>query len=197
MSFKSRSAKQQLMYRLYRNPIILFLIAPFILFTIIFRIPSKKYSRKINLYSHLTTLGLIGMIIIVSFLIGFKTYLLIQIPVLYFGSVFGVWLFYLQHQFKDVVWERSENWDYKLMAMQGSSFVKFPRILQWFSGNIGFHHIHHLGPKIPNYNLEKCNRENPIFQKESITFLSSFQSMHFRLWDEGKHRLVGFREALG
>ena len=185
------------MYRLYRNPIILFLIAPFILFTIIFRIPSKKYSRKINLYSHLTTLGLIGMIIIVSFLIGFKTYLLIQIPVLYFGSVFGVWLFYLQHQFKDVVWERSENWDYKLMAMQGSSFVKFPRILQWFSGNIGFHHIHHLGPKIPNYNLEKCNRENPIFQKESITFLSSFQSMHFRLWDEGKHRLVGFREALG
>ena len=118
MSFKSRSAKQQLMYRLYRNPIILFLIAPFILFTIIFRIPSKKYSRKINLYSHLTTLGLIGMIIIVSFLIGFKTYLLIQIPVLYFGSVFGVWLFYLQHQFKDVVWERTENWDYKLMAMK-------------------------------------------------------------------------------
>lgn len=194
--YKSRSGKQQLMYRLYRHPIVLFLIAPFFLFTVLFRFHNKNYSRKINLYTHLTTLALIAMVTIIALLIGFKTYILIQIPVLFFGSVFGVWLFYLQHQFKDVVWERSENWNYKRVAMDGSSFLKFPRILQWFSGNIGFHHIHHLGPKIPNYNLEKCNNENPPFQKKPMKFMESFQSMHFRLWDEEKHKLVGFKEAL-
>ncbi len=195
--YKSRSPIKQLMYRLYRNPIVLFLIVPFFLFTVLFRFPNKNYSRRINHYTHLTTLGLIAMVTIVSLLLGFKTYVLVQIPVLFFGTAFGVWLFYLQHQFKDVVWERTENWDYKRIAMEGSSYLKFPGILQWFTGNIGFHHIHHLGPRIPNYNLEKCNSENPAFQKEPMKFNESFLSMHFRLWDEEKHKLVGFREALG
>jgi len=110
--------------------------------------------------------------------------------------VAGVWLFYLQHQYEDVIWERDENWDYKVIAMEGSSYLKFPKILQWFSGNIGFHHLHHLSPKIPNYNLEKCIRENPIFQKEPLTFWPSIRSMRFCLWDEKKHKLVTFGEAL-
>ena len=193
--YKNLSTYKRLYYKLYRNPIIIFIIAPFFLFTLAFRFPAKNQPTKVKLYTHLTTLALILIVWLVSLLIGFKTFLLIQIPVLLFASIGGVWLFYVQHQFKEVNWERAENWDYKEVAMKGSSFLKLPRILQWFSGNIGFHHIHHLGPKIPNYNLEKCNRENAIFQKEALTFFSSFKSIKYRLWDEQNHKLVSFREA--
>jgi hypothetical protein len=93
-----------------------------------------------------------------SCLFGFKTYLLLRSGVLLVASVAGVWLFYVQHQFEGVYWERREEWDYCTAALKGSSFYKLPKILQWFSGNIGFHHIHHLSPRIPNYNLEKCHR---------------------------------------
>lgn len=193
--YKNRTPKQQLLYRLYRNPIVLFLIAPIILFTILHRFPSKQLSKKINLYTHLTTLALIITITIISLFIGFKTFVLIQLPIIYFATVFGIWLFYLQHQYKEVIWERKEKWDYKTIAMNGSSYIKFPRLLQWFSGNIGIHHIHHLNPKIPNYYLEKCLQENPIFQKTPLDFWSSIESIKYRLWDEQKHQLVGFKEA--
>jgi len=194
--YKNKTPRQQLYYRLYRNPFILLIIAPFILFTIAQRFPDKRLPGKINFYAHLTTLGLLGGILLVSFLIGFKAYLLIQVPVLFFATVTGVWLFYIQHQFKDVLWERNDNWDYRTIAMQGCSFLDFPPILRWFSGNIGFHHIHHLSLKIPNYNLEKCMRENPIFQKEPITFISSLKSLKYKLWDEEKHKLISFKEAM-
>jgi len=193
--YNSYSFGKRLYYRLYRNPIIIFILAPFFLFTIAFRIPGREQSKKIKWYTHLTTLGLISLIILVSLLIGFKTFVLIQVPVLYFASVAGVWLFYLQHQFEDVIWERDEDWDYKTIAMEGSSYLKLPKILQWFSGNIGFHHLHHLSPKIPNYNLEKCLKENPDFQKEPLTFWPSLKSIRLRLWDEAKHKLVSFRDV--
>jgi len=194
--FKNKSPRQRLYYRIYRHPLILLVLAPFFLFTIAHRFPNKQLPKKINLYTHLTTLGLVIGISIISLLIGFKTYVLIQVPVMFFASICGVWLFYVQHQFKDVVWERNENWDYKTIAMEGCSYLGFPRILHWFSGNIGFHHMHHLSLKIPNYNLEKCMRENPIFQKEPLTFLSSLKSLKYKLWDEEKHRLVSFKEAM-
>lgn len=189
----SYSKSKRLYYRMYRHPIIIFIIAPFFLFTIAMRFPGKTQSFNSKLYTHLTTVGLVIAVFLISLLIGFKTFLLIQIPVLIIASISGVWLFYVQHQFEEVIWERTENWDYKTIAMEGSSYLKLPRILQWFSGNIGFHHIHHLSPKIPNYNLEKCVRENVIFQKYALTFWSSIKSMRYRLWDEQKHRLVSFR----
>ena len=193
--FKNSPKKKQLFYRLYRNPFIMLIIAPFFVNTLLNRIPNKKLSARINLLVHLTTLVLIIAITLVCFLIGFKTFVLIQIPVMVFASNFGLWLFYVQHQFKDVVWERTDNWDYTTISMYGASYLKFPKILQWFSGNIGFHHMHHLSSKIPNYNLEKCLRENTIFQKEYLTFLSSFQCLKYRLWDEDNHKLISFREA--
>lgn len=194
--YKNLSPGKRLFYRIYRNPFMLFLIAPFFIFTIMNRIPTKKLPEKMGLYTHITTLGIIAAITAVSILIGLKTYLLIQVPVLYFASGFGVWLFYVQHQFKDVVWERSENWDYKSIAMEGSSYLKFPKILQWFSGNIGFHHLHHLSPKIPNYKLERCYSENSLFQKKPLTFFSSFKSIRFHLWDESNEKLISFKEAV-
>jgi omega-6 fatty acid desaturase (delta-12 desaturase) len=119
---------------------------------------------------------------------------MIQIPVLYIAAVHGVWLFYVQHQFEDVLWTRSSEWDYKTLAIQGSSFFKLPKILQWFTGNIGFHHIHHLSPRIPNYKLEKCHNENSLFHEvNTITFFSSLRTMKLRLWNEKTQQLVSIR----
>ena len=130
---------------------------------------------------------------LLSFILGFKTYLMIQLPVVMIAASAGVWLFYVQHQFEGVYWERNEKWDYVTEALKGSSFFKLPKVLQWFTGNIGFHHIHHLSPRIPNYFLEKCYKENPLFQEiKPITFLASFKSLAFRLWDEQHNRLVSF-----
>ena len=106
----------------------------------------------------------------------------------------GVWLFYVQHQFEGVYWERGEDWDYTAAALQGSSFYKLPKILQWFSGNIGLHHIHHLSVRIPNYNLERCHKADPLFQRvKPVTLFGSLKSLKFRLWDEERGELIGFR----
>jgi omega-6 fatty acid desaturase (delta-12 desaturase) len=140
-----------------------------------------------------TNLALLGIILLMSALIGFKAYLLIQLPVLILGTSVGVWLFYVQHQFEGVYWARQERWNFVAAGLQGSSFYKLPRILQWFTGNIGFHHIHHLSPRIPNYNLERCHYENPLFQQvKPLTLLSSLRCLNFRLWDENQQKLVGF-----
>jgi omega-6 fatty acid desaturase (delta-12 desaturase) len=129
-----------------------------------------------------------------SYLLGLKTYLLLQLAVISVAGSAGVWLFYVQHQFEGVYWERRPEWDYYSAALQGSSFYKLPKLLQWFSGNIGFHHIHHLSPRIPNYNLEKCHRAEPLFQTvKPVTLFTSFKSLTFRLWDEQRRKLVGFR----
>ena len=126
---------------------------------------------------------------------GLKAYLLIQIPVLFIASGHGLWLFYVQHQYENVLWVRNDIWTYQNIALQGSSFFKLPRILQWFTGNIGFHHIHHLSPKIPNYKLAECHYQNPGFQKvKPITFFSSLKTLSLRLWDEKKQQMVRFRD---
>jgi omega-6 fatty acid desaturase (delta-12 desaturase) len=133
------------------------------------------------------------MVAVLGRLFGLKEYLLIQLMVMAVAGSFGVWLFYVQHQFEGVYWERHGEWDYATAALQGSSFYKLPRVLQWFSGNIGFHHIHHLSPRVPNYHLEKCHRAEPLFQTvKTITVLSSLKSLTFRLWDEQHRKLVGF-----
>jgi len=189
------SKTKRLLYRIYRHPIVLLLIGPFVLFTLLFRLARRERSAKEKLYTHLTTVAIIAIIIGLSFLIGLGNYLLIQIPVLYIAAVHGTWLFYVQHQYEDVKWARSKEWDYKTMAMEGSSFLKLPKVLQWFTGNIGFHHIHHLSPRIPNYHLEKCYNENVSFHIEKpLTFFSALKSLKFRLWDERNQRLVGFSE---
>ena len=180
-------------YRLVRNPFCLFIIGPIILFFIVHRLPKKKFGPQGCKSVHATNLGILLMIAAMSFLIGLKAYLLIQLPVLMIAASAGVWLFYVQHQFEGVYWDRDENWDYVAAALKGSSFYKLPKVLQWFTGSIGFHHIHHLSPRIPNYYLEKCYKENPLFQQvQPITLIKSLKSLKFRLWDEAHHQLVGF-----
>lgn len=185
------SRGKKLYYRLYRQPVILFGIAPIIMFVLWFRFIRKRMNRPVRNSVHIANLYIIVVSAGLILLMGWKAYLMIQLPVIYLATSAGVWLFYLQHQFEDVVWTRTEEWDYKKMALEGSSYLKFPKIMHWFTGNIGFHHIHHLSPKIPNYNLEKCHRENIEFQAvKPVNFVASLKTMRLKLWDEKANKLI-------
>jgi acyl-lipid omega-6 desaturase (Delta-12 desaturase) len=181
-------------YRLARNPFVLFVLAPLYLFVIQQRVPSFKAParERYSVYWTNLVIGLIALGLIRIF--GFKAWLILQLTVLMVAGSAGVWLFYVQHQFEGTYWERNGEWDYVTAALKGSSFYKLPKVLQWFSGSIGFHHIHHLSPRIPNYHLEKCHRAEPLFQTvKPVTLFSSLKSFTFRLWDEKRRKLVGYR----
>jgi acyl-lipid omega-6 desaturase (Delta-12 desaturase) len=180
-------------YRLARNPVVLFVIAPLFLFLVRQRFPAAKASVRERRSVHWMNLAILAVAIGLGTLFGLKAYLLIQLIILMVAGGAGVWLFYVQHQFEDVYWERGSEWDFTRAALEGSSFYKLPKVLQWFSGNIGFHHIHHLSARIPNYNLERCHDANPLFhQVKPITLMASFKSFTFRLWDEQRRKLVGY-----
>jgi omega-6 fatty acid desaturase (delta-12 desaturase) len=191
---------KKIAYRIYRNPLFIFVVGPTIDFVIFQRLPyvcvSKKAREKHSVTY--TNLALLAIAVVASLTIGFKEYILVQLPIIAMASSYGVWLFYVQHQYENVYWERHENWDYATAALYGSSYYKLPRILQWFSGNIGFHHIHHLSPRIPNYRLEACHNENEIFREiEPLTVRASLKSLHIRLWDEDRHKMIGYHRPHG
>jgi omega-6 fatty acid desaturase (delta-12 desaturase) len=142
-----------------------------------------------------TNLALAAIVATLSLTLGFQTFLWVQLPITILTSTLGSWLFFVQHQFEDTYWAQEEEWEYSLAALQGSSYYQLPRVLQWFTGNIGFHHIHHLSPRIPNYLLEKCHEENPVLQQVVVlTLWSSLKTISLSLWDEEQGRLVSFRQ---
>jgi omega-6 fatty acid desaturase (delta-12 desaturase) len=180
-------------YRLFRYPLVMVGFGPFFVFVIIQRFAGGTTGKRERYSVYWTNLALLGILALMGATIGIKAYVLIQVPIMIIAGSAGVWMFYVQHQFEGVYWERHDNWNYASAALKGSSFYQLPRVLQWFTGNIGFHHIHHLGPRIPNYNLERCYRENLMFQEvKPITLRTSLKSLRLRLWDEERHRLVGF-----
>ncbi|RME51598.1 MAG: fatty acid desaturase, partial [Deltaproteobacteria bacterium] len=152
-------------YRLSRNPFVLFVLGPLYLFLVRQRLPAPDAKPRERRSVFWMNLAIVVMVAVMSRIFGLVPYLLIQVGILTVAGAGGIWLFYLQHQFEDAYWEREEAWDYTAAALRGSSYYKLPKILQWFSGNIGFHHIHHLSPRIPNYNLERCHRSHPMFQE--------------------------------
>jgi omega-6 fatty acid desaturase (delta-12 desaturase) len=187
--------RKKIAYRVMRHPLILFTIGPLIVFVFAHRFWHRGTGSRERWSVLYTDLFLIGFVLMMSFLIGFWQYVMIQLPILIIACSVGVWLFYVQHNFQGTYWERHKNWDYLAACLKGSSFYRLPRVLQWFSGNIGFHHIHHLSPKIPNYFLERCHVENPIFASiKPIGLLSSLHSLRLRLWDEANQCMVGFSE---
>jgi omega-6 fatty acid desaturase (delta-12 desaturase) len=187
------SRGKRLAYRLARNPFVLFILAPFYVFLLQQRFPSRLVEKRDRRGVHWTNGALLAIAVLMSLTIGLKAYVLIQFPVIMFAAVAGVWLFYVQHQFEGVYWERRANWHFVEAALRGSSFYKLPRVLQWFTGNIGFHHIHHLSPAIPNYNLERCHKGALVFQSvKHVTLWSSMKALSFRLWDERRKELVGY-----
>ncbi|MEZ4862047.1 MAG: fatty acid desaturase [Caldilineaceae bacterium] len=191
---------QRLLYRGFRNPLFLFGIAPTINFVILsrFTFGTPRHWRQGEKASvWWTNLALLGLWSALCLLIGFGAFLIIHLPIIVIAGSVGTWLFYVQHQFERTYWEHTPQWDFTLAAMQGSSYYKLPRLLQWFTGNIGFHHIHHLSPRIPNYHLERCHTENLLFQRVvQLTLRSSLKTLSLALWDEERQRLVTFREAV-
>jgi omega-6 fatty acid desaturase (delta-12 desaturase) len=191
--YMAASRARRLQYRLTRNPFVLFVIAPLFVFGVKQRFASPKAQERQRRSVWWTNLALLCMAGLLAQIFGIGAYLLIQSIVIAISGAAGLWLFYVQHQFEGVYWERGEHWDYAAVALRGSSYYKLPRVLQWLSGNIGFHHVHHLSPRIPNYNLQKCHESHQLFRHvKPITLRESLKSLRFRLWDEQGKRLVGY-----
>jgi omega-6 fatty acid desaturase (delta-12 desaturase) len=183
----------RLKYRIYRNPLVMFGIGSLYVFLIQNRLTREDMPKKERLNVYFTNAALLLLVVAMSLTIGFVNFMVIQFLILYIAAISGLWLFYLQHQYEDVSWFRNKDWNYRTVAIEGSSYVKFPKLLQWFSGNIGFHHIHHLNARIPNYYLNKCYRENKIFKEvKPVTFLLALKSLRLRLWDEQIQKMVSF-----
>lgn len=191
--YESADKKTKFEYRMYRNPLIMFGLGPLYVFLISNRFTKRWMTKQEKYNIYVTNLALLLMFAVAGHFIGYLTYVILQVLVMEIAAVAGFWLFYLQHQYEDVTWVRSKDWNYRTIALEGSSFVKFPKILQWFSGNIGFHHIHHVNSGIPNYNLEKCYRENDIFREvKPVNFIASIKTLKLRLWDEKSQKLIPF-----
>lgn len=187
---------RQIFYRIVRNPFVLFLLGPLVLFLVYQRFPSPRAKGKDRASVMSMNVAVTLMVAGLCWLFGWKAYLMMQLPVTFVAGAAGIWMFYVQHQYEDTYWEHRDDWDYTTAAISGSSFYKLPRILQWFTGNIGFHHIHHLSSRIPNYHLERCHFSHPMFHSvKPLTLLSSLKCINLRLWDEKNRKLVSFREA--
>lgn len=186
---------QKLGYRLYRNPFVMFVLGPLFLLLVSNRKNHRGARRKERINTHVTTLVAIGIYALLMMFIGLQAFLMIQGTIVYVAAMLGIWLFYVQHQFEDAYFENKDEWDYVKAAIDGSSYYKLSKPLQWITGNIGFHHVHHLSPRVPNYNLEKAHEENPPLHKvTTITLRSSLKSIRFRLYDEQQRTFIRFRD---
>lgn len=194
--YRARKPWGRFLYRLYRHPFVLFGIGPPFQFLIKHRFPLdvpftwKREWRSVML----TNIGIAVVATVVSLVVGVKTFLMVQLPISLIAGVAGVWLFYIQHQFEDTYWRRKQSWRFHEASLEGSSYYDLPAFLHWFTGNIGVHHVHHLSPRIPNYRLLACFRQIPEMQEVTrLTLWSSLRCAGYRLWDEERKQLVGFR----
>jgi len=191
--YQAATAPKRLFYRVFRNPFVMFGIGPATLFLFGNRVFGPDTTRRERFSVHFTNAGLVAALLVAHLTIGLPTLLLIQLPTLLLAGAIGVWLFYVQHQFENVYWAHREAWDPMRAALEGSSYYKLPKVLQWFTGNIGLHHIHHVQPRIPSYNLQRCQDAIPAFQTvPPLTLRRSLDSLRLRLLDENGRRMVGW-----
>ncbi len=184
-------------YRVVRNPFVLFGIGP-LHFMIDNRIPPKgsRLSGREAVSVWSANIGLAVLLLGFAAWIGWRAVFLVYFPAMYIAAAAGIWLFYVQHQFEGTYWKDHGEWDYATAAIRGSSYFKLPAILDWFTGSIGLHHIHHLGPRIPNYKLKHCHDENPMFHDVTVlTLRNSLRTLRLSLWDEERERLVSFKDV--
>jgi omega-6 fatty acid desaturase (delta-12 desaturase) len=194
--YAAASIWRKIAYRLYRNPVVMLGLGPLAVFCIDYRFNVKGAKRKERLNTYVTNVSIVALYGALCWAIGWQSFLLIQGPILLVSGMLGIWLFYVQHQFEDTYFEHDDEWSYVQAAVEGSSYYKLPKVLQWITGNIGFHHVHHLSPRVPNYNLEKAHKATPPLQKATtITIATSFKSLRYRLWDETTNSFVTFKEA--
>ncbi|UKS25874.1 fatty acid desaturase [Paenibacillus sp. HWE-109] len=193
--YMASSWGRRLYYRLYRHPLIMFIVGPIYIFLIDYRFNRKRAGMKERINTYITNVGIVGGIALLCWAIGWQSVLLIQGPMFFVSGMAGIWLFYVQHNYEDTYYENEGEWDYIKAAMHGSSFYKLPRVLHWITGNIGFHHIHHLSPRVPNYYLEKVHNKNEELRKvQTITLLTSLESLKFRIWNEETKKFIQFKD---
>ncbi len=186
---------RRIAYRIYRHPLVMFGIGPIAIFLIAYRFNRKgaKWRERVNTY--LTNGSIAALYALLCWAIGWQAFVMIQLPIFFIAGMFGIWLFYVQHQFEPSYFEHQDEWSYVQAAVEGSSYYKLPKPLQWITGNIGFHHVHHLSPRVPNYYLEKVHQTTPLLQKATtITIGSSLKSLRYRLWDVKHNTFVSFKD---
>ena len=188
------SAKgKQLQYRLYRNPVVLIGLESLFDFLLSNRLPARRVKRKKRMSVLFTNLLIVTVFLVAAKVIRWRGYLLIELPVLWFAGAAGIRLFYVQHQFEGVYWARKSQWDPLGAATADSSFYKLPAVLRWFSSNIGYHHVHHLSPRITNYHPKKCYDAVPALQaKAPLTILKSLSCFRLKMWHEERQKMVAF-----
>ncbi len=186
----------RLAYRLYRNPIVMFGLGPIYLFLISNRFNRKGARRRERMNTYIINTSIVVIYGLLIWAIGWQAFLIIQLPILFIAGSLGIWLFYVQHQFEDSYFENEDEWDFVKAAVDGSSYYKLPKVLEWLTGSIGYHHVHHLSPRVPNYKLEEAHESTPpLKQATTITLTSSLKSIRFRLYDEANRSFVSFREV--
>lgn len=194
--YRAAGLPLKLGYRLFRNPLVLFTLGPIWAFTVQPRIWKRSMRPRIRNSVILTNVALAVALGALIWLIGWQAFLLVQAPLVLLAGGAGVWLFFVQHQFEDTYWETSERWTYADAALRGSSHLKLPQPFQWFSGNIGLHHVHHLGARVPNYNLQAAHDALEVFHDVPVlTVRDALMAPRLKLWDEERGRIVTFREA--
>lgn len=196
--YQKLSTFKQLMYRIYRSVPVMFFIVPVYYMFIHNRLPLIKlasFKQEIRPLM-LSNLTIVLFYVLIAYLVGFKVFLLVQMPIWIFFGIIAIWFFYVQHQHEQTYKEWKNNWDYLLASLKGSTFYDLPKWMHWLTGNIGYHHIHHLNSFIPNYNLAKCHEENPVFHKYVVKmgFIDSFKCAMNKLWDEQTQRMITFKE---
>jgi acyl-lipid omega-6 desaturase (Delta-12 desaturase) len=196
--YQQRTWRGRLAYRLFRNPLVMFGLGPIFALAVAPRIVPRTARPRIKRSVMGTNVALVLLVGALCWTLGWRAYMLVELPTIMLAGAAGIWLFYVQHQFEDAYWESSENWSYADAALLGSSYLKLPRVLQFFSGNIGLHHVHHLSAAIPNYNLQRAHDENPIFHGVPVISLrDGLRAVKLKLYDERLGRMVGFADARG
>jgi omega-6 fatty acid desaturase (delta-12 desaturase) len=194
--YSARPWRGRLAYRLIRNPVVMFGFGPVFAMIIGPRIVSRGARPRMRNSVLGTDVALVVVIGVVCLLIGWQAFLIVWAPAALLAGSVGIWLFYVQHQFEDAYWQSGDDWTYTDAALRGSSHLKLPRVLQFFTGNIGLHHVHHLNARIPNYNLQRAHDASPIFASvPTLSLWSGLRSVRFKLWDEQAGRLVTFAQA--
>jgi acyl-lipid omega-6 desaturase (Delta-12 desaturase) len=194
--YQASAWRRRLGYRVLRNPFVMFGLGPIYALVLQPRLVSRSARPRIRRSVIATNVALAALVGALCWLVGWREYLLVQMPTFLLAGSAGVWLFYVQHQFEDTYWQSAEDWSYADAALRGSSYLKLPKLLQFFTGNIGLHHVHHLSTRVPNYNLQRAHDQNPIFHEvPTLSLWGGLRAVRLKLWDEDRGRLVTFAEA--
>lgn len=194
--YLEKSKLGRLGYRMYRNPLVMFGLGPIFMVLVLNRVNRNDARKKERLNTYLNNIVLVAICSTLILVFGWTAFLLVQGVTLFIAGALGIWLFYIQHTYEDSYFDYDSEWDYVKAAVEGSSYYKLPKLLQWVTGNIGFHHVHHLAPRVPNYKLEDAHESiPPLQQATTITLATSLESIRFKLYDTDRRKFVSFKEV--